>query len=342
MRLMRALGSALVVPVLVIWIAGSRSEASGPTSGSVAIIRVDPHHQNTILAGTGTAQLFRTRDGANSWTPLGFPAALHATLHSVLIDPIHPQTYMVALSSETPSYSGVFRSVDEGTTWQPLNGLNRKQVWSLASWAVDSRVMAAGTQDGIFFTRDGGETWTHTAAQGSAEPHPVVSLAFDPANSYVLYAGTPHLAWKTIDGGKTWKPIHNGMEEDSDIFTIFVDAINPRRLFAGTCGGIYSSRDGGGTWANLANVNSSTPRTYVIARAPYNPSIIFAGTSGGLLQSTDAGVTWRKVSRSPARSIAFDYSNPRRMFVATDSGILRSEDGGAHFVEASQGLYDRP
>jgi photosystem II stability/assembly factor-like uncharacterized protein len=80
----------------------------------------------------------------------------------------------------------------------------------------------------------------------------------------------------------------------------------------------------------------------VIARAPYNPSIIFAGTSGGLLQSTDAGVTWRKVSRSPARSIAFDYSNPRRMFVATDSGILRSEDGGAHFVEASQGLYDRP
>jgi photosystem II stability/assembly factor-like uncharacterized protein len=262
-------------------------------------------------------------------------------LHAVLIDPIKPHTYLVALSSETPSYAGVFRSNDEGATWQPVSDLDRKQVWSLTAWAVDGRVMAAGTQEGIYITHDGGANWTHSAGQASAEPRPVVSLAFDPANSDILYAGTPHLAWKTIDGGKTWLPLHKGMEEDSDIFSIDIDALNPSRLLVGTCGGIYISHDGGRSWANLAGAAGTTSRTYVVARAPLRNRLVFAGTNTGLLQSTDAGATWRRLFRGPVRSIAFDPDKTGRMFVATDQGVLRSEDGGAHFTEASQGLSDR-
>ena len=163
----------------------------------VTVVQADPHHQGTLLAGTAAALLFRSRDGADSWRPLPFPAALRATLHAVLIDPVKPHTYLVAVSSETPLYAGVFRSVDEGATWEQLSGLSQKQVWSLTSWAGDGRVIAAGAQDGVFISRDGGETWTPTSTQGSGGPRPVVSLAFDPANSAILYAGTPHLAWKT-------------------------------------------------------------------------------------------------------------------------------------------------
>jgi photosystem II stability/assembly factor-like uncharacterized protein len=259
----------------------------------------------------------------------------------VLIDPIRPHTYLVALSSETPSYAGVFRSADEGATWQPISDLSLKQVWSLTSWAVDGRVMAAGAQDGVYISRDGGQTWTYSVRQASAGPRPVVSLAFDPANSNILYAGTPHLAWKTSDGGKTWRQIHKGMAEDSDIFSISVDAVNPNHLLVGTCGGIYSSLDGGGTWANLAGTVGVPSRTYVVARAPRSTRVVFAGTSEGLLQSADAGITWRRVFRRAVRSIAFDSGRPGRMFVATDLGVLRSEDGGAHFAEVSQGPYGR-
>jgi photosystem II stability/assembly factor-like uncharacterized protein len=338
MRLIRVIGT-LTVAILAAWIVSLRGQPGGVMSNPVAVVQVDPHDQGTLLAGTAAAMLFRTRDAASSWTQLVFPPALRATLHAVLIDPVNPHTYLVALSSETPMYAGVFRSADDGLTWQPLSDLSRMQVWSLASWPVDGRLMAAGTQDGVYLSRDGGQTWTHTVPQG-AGPRPVVSLAFDPANSSILYAGTPHLVWKTTDGAKTWRLIHRGMKEDSDIFSIAVDAFDRRDLFVGTCGGIYKSRDGGGTWAHLEKAASTQTRTYVVARAPHNASVVFAGTNEGLLESPDAGSTWRPLLRQAVWSIAFDPSKPGRMFVATEVGILRSDDGGSHFTEANHGIYD--
>jgi hypothetical protein len=338
MGLIRVIGM-LTVPIFALWIVSLRGQPGGVFSNPVAIIQVDPNHQGTLLAGTATALLFRTQDAANSWRQLVFPAALHATLHAMLIDPVNSHTYFVALSSETPLYAGVFRSLDDGVTWQQVRDLSRKQVWSLASWPVDGRVMAAGTQDGVYITRDGGQTWVHSAGQSSG-PRPVVSLAFDASNSNTLYAGTPHLVWKTTDGCKTWRLIHRGMEEDSDIFSIAVDSFNPRNLFVGTCGGIYKSRDGGVTWANLGKAVGAQSRTYVVARAPLSSSLIFAGTSEGLLHSPNAGNTWRWLSRRAVWSIAFDSATPGRMYLASDLGILRSDDGGSHFTEANQGIYD--
>jgi len=325
--------------VLTHWMLPPLCGQAGVTlASSMTVIQADPHHRGTLLAGTARALLFRSRDKAESWTPLPFPAALRATLHAMLIDPVRPNVYVVAVSSEIPLYAGIFRSVDEGATWQQLNDLRQKQVWSLAFWAADARVIAAGTQEGVFLTRDGGETWTRISSPGLAGPWPVVSLAFDPSDSDIVYAGTPHLAWKTTDGGATWRRIHRGMQEDSDVFSIDVDWNRPKRLFAGACSGIYRSLDGGGTWVSLERAVGAQFRTYVVTQDPRSANVVYAGTSTGLLQSPDVGRTLRRLSPRMARSIAFDPTDPRRIFVATDQGILRSEDGGTHFMEANQGL----
>ncbi len=336
MPIIRVIG-AVALPSLALCVVSLREQPGRALSNTVAVVQIDPHHRNTLLAGTATAMLFRTRDAGSSWTQLAFPAAFHATLHAVMVDPVDPHTYFVALSSETPTYAGLFRSQDDGATWKEVSDLSRKQVWSLTSWPVDGRVMAAGAQDGVYITRDGGQTWTHNAGQ-SAAPRPVVSLAFDVVQSNTLYAGTPHLAWKTIDGAKTWRLIDRGMQEDSDIFSIAVDFFNPRNVFVGTCGGIYKSHDGGVTWADLAKAAGTQSRTYVVARAPLSNSIIFAGTSEGLLESSNAGNTWQRLYRQAVWSIAFDSARPGRMYVASDTGILRSDDGGSHFTEANQGI----
>ena len=308
---------------------------------SITVVRADPHHQRTLLAGTATALLYRSRDGADSWARLPFPSELRATLHAMIIDPVRANVYLVAVTSEKAQYAGLFRSADEGATWEQISDLRQKQVWSLASWAADSRVIAAGTEEGVFLSRDGGENWKHISPPQDEGPHPVVSLAFDPTHSNILYAGTPHLAWKTSDGGITWRPLHRGMQEDSDVFSIDVDKNRPRRLFAGACSGIYRSLDGGNTWANLERFVGAQPRTYVVAHTPRNANTIFAGTNDGLLLSEDAGATWRMLSGRSVRSLAFDPVDPRRVFLATDVGILRSDDGGGHFTEANHGLYDR-
>jgi len=316
-------------------------EAGNPFLNPLTVIQADPHHQGTLLAGTATALLFRSRDGADSWTPLPFPAELRSTLHAMLIDPARPNVYLVAVSSETPQYAGVFLSVDEGATWEQVQDLRQKQVWSLTTWAADGRVLAVGAQDGVFLTRDGGATWRRTSSPGSASPGPVVALAFDPADSNILYAGTPNLAWKTTDGGASWRPIHKGMQEDSDVFSIGVDWNNRNRLFAGACSGIYRSLDGGRSWVNLEATVGARLRTYVVAHAPLSARVVFAGTSAGLYQSLDGGSTWRKLSAQTARSIAFDPVDPDRIFVATDQGVLRIENGGMQSRHTNQELGKR-
>jgi hypothetical protein len=104
--------------------------------------------------------------------------------------------------------------------------------------------LAAGTVSGIFISHDEGKNWRRIAPAGDMESQPVVSLAFAPDSVRTLYAGTPKLPWKTTDDGKTWNPIHVGILDDSDIFSIVVE---PDRILIGACSGIYRSEDGGVT-----------------------------------------------------------------------------------------------
>jgi photosystem II stability/assembly factor-like uncharacterized protein len=308
---------------------------------AICVIQSDPHHKGTLLAGTATARLFRSRDGGETWSPLPFPGELRSTLHAILIDPAMLNVYWVAVSSEMPQFAGVFRSVDEGVTWQPVPGLEHKQVWALACWKVDPHVIAVGTEEGVYLTRDSGKDWTPLSLSGAAWPRPVVSLAFDPSDANTLYAGTPHLAWKTVDGGSTWHPIPKGMQEDSDIFSLDVDARRRTRLFAAACSGIYRSFDGGSTWSSLERALGGEVRTYVVVRAPDRPNVVYAGTSRGLIVSRDNGATWYRLSAEATRSVAFDSVDSRRVFVATDEGVERIEDGGASVLLTSGGKEER-
>jgi len=228
-----------------------------------------------------------------------------------------------------PQFAGVFCSVNEGVTWQPVPGLERKQVWTLVSWKGDSHVIAVGTEDGVYLTRDGGKDWTLLSLAGTAWPRPVVSLTFDPADANTLYAGTPHLAWKTVDGGSTWYRIPRGMEEDSDIFHLDVDVRRRSHLFAAACSGIYRSLDGGNTWLSLEHALGGQIRTYVITRTRDHPDVVYAGTSVGLIVSRDSGVSWYRLSANATRSVAFDPDDPHRIFVATNEGVLRIDGRGA-------------
>ena len=314
---------------LALFMTPIRGQSDTGLHSPVSLIQADPHHKGTLLAGTATARLFRSRDNGDTWNPLTFPAELRSTLHAILIDPTRPNVYWVAVSSEVLQFAGLFCSVDEGLTWQSVPALERKQVWTLATWSVDSHVIAAGTEDGVYLTRDGGKGWTLLSFSGTAWPHPVVSLTFDPADADTIYAGTPHLAWKTVDGGSTWYRIPRGMEEDSDIFHLDVDMRRRNRLFAAACSGIYRSLDGGSTWSSLERALGGQIRTYVIIRPPDQPDVIYAGTSVGLIVSRDSGANWYRLSADAARSVAFDPDDPHRIFVATNEGVLRVDDRGA-------------
>ncbi len=314
-------------------------EPLGPFGGSAAIVQVD---HRVVVAATSNAQIYRSEDYGDSWKALPFPAQSRASLHALVVDHRHPGVYLVGLSSETPKYSGIMRSSDSGMTWERIPEPGLTEIWSIALWPEDSRVIAAGGEHGLWVTRDGGESWVQVAPRENPEMKPIVSLAFDPWDSNILYAGTPHLAWKTADGGANWQSVHDKMLDDSDVFSILVDDQRRRRIFAATCGGIYRSLDGGADWTRLSEPKGASIRTYHIAQNPLQPNVLLAGTSLELIKSVDSGNTWKKVSSQSTRWIAFDPAEPNRVFAATvEAGLQRSDDAGESFREINQGFSNR-
>ncbi len=306
------------------------------------MVQVDPHHPDVVLAATNNGLLFRSSDAGASWSSVRFPAQLHCVLHAFLIDPQHANTYFAAVSGETSDISGLFKTSDAGASWTLLPGLAGKEVWSIAFSPDDSRTIAAGTHGGVLLSRDGGMSWKAISDSTNREMEVVVSLAFDPVESRTLLAGTPHLPWKTTDGGVTWFPVHTGMIDDSDVFSINVDRVRPQRVFASACSGIYSSPNGGNSWTKLTGAPGASYRTYFIALDPREPQTIFAGTTHGLVKSTDGGHTWRQLSTHLTRFVAFDPHHANRIYVATDDdGIERSDDEGATLQAMNEGFCNR-
>jgi photosystem II stability/assembly factor-like uncharacterized protein len=296
-------------------------------------VATDPHHANVVLAASATGTLYQSRDAGASWKLLQFPAESRAALHAVRYHSIHPGVVFAAVTSERLRYAGVYRSTDSGASWQRLPAMADRQVWSLAISAGGE--IAAGTETGLYLSGDDGDKWQLITPLMDTRIRPIVSLAFDPTQPGTVYVGTPHLAWKTTGLGGKWTAIHDGMPEDSDVFSIAVDPLTPGRLFASACSGLYVSPNGNGAWARVAGISN---RTYFVAPHPSLRGHVYAGTSAGLIWSVDDGAHWQTVSPRIARSIAFDHVNPSRLYIATDSGILRSDDGGNHLTAANQGL----
>jgi photosystem II stability/assembly factor-like uncharacterized protein len=293
------------------------------------------------VAGARNGLIFSSANGGASWNSVPFQAQFAGVLHALEVDPRSTSVWYVGMESSNAWTSGVFQTVDAGRSWTLLPETKGMAVWSLAVWPKNPDVMAAGTGDGVYLTRDRGATWRRISPENDTELRPVVSLAFDPVDSNTVYAGTTHLPWRTTDGGAKWVSIHEGMLDDSDVFSIQVDAQRPDRIFASACSGVYASSNGAAIWKRLETPKGAF-RTHFVALAPKDDNTIFAGTTEGLLKSADGGRSWRKVSAESVKAIAFDPWVAGRIFFASPTGgLLVSTDGGNTLREANVGYTNR-
>lgn len=315
---------------------------SGPWGGAATSLWLDPNSPDTLLAGARNSLLFRTVNGGARWERLPFPRHFSATLTAVMIHPAEPRLYLAAAEAPQSPYAGIWYSEDAGVSWQMARGVEGLSTQALVTWAKDPRRMAAATRDGVWWSTDAGRSWRRISVPYNHELRSVTAVAIDPEDDRVIYAGTTHLPWKTTDGGQSWRSIHDGMLDDSDVFSIFIDPARPARVLASACSGIYSSADGGASWSRFRGIPSEQRRTHVVRLEPGRPDVIYAGTTLGLLRSTDGGITFRRLNRLHVYSLAFDPRDPRRLYLATEgAGIWRSEDGGETAVRVNEGFASR-
>ncbi len=315
----------------------------GPFGGPAGLIAIDRHNPERLIASSRNNNLFLTADGGAHWKRLPFPRMPGSAIEALAIHPRDSNRFYAGIADEHRGFAGLYESCDGGKSWGMLGDLYGKAVFSLAFFPGDPSILAAGTRDGVFLSRDDGKRWSKMQRGSQPAPYPVMSLAFDPENAQILYAGTTHLPWKTSDGGENWAPIHNGMIDDSDVFSIHVNSKMPSRVFASACSGIYASETAGERWRRAQGIPGTDRRTHVVTEDPSYPNIIYAGTTAGLYKSADSGHAWRKLNSLFIRSVKFSPTDSRRIYLATqDRGLLKSTTGGESFEEVNLGFTARP
>ncbi len=320
--------------------------AMGPDGGDVRSLAADPHNPDRIFLGTSTGALFVSNNGGQDWTRFAhLGSGDDYVLDHIAVNPSNTNImYVSAWTAQSQQAGDLFRSTDGGKTWQTLPGMHGKSIRAMAMFAGDPKVLVAGALDGVFRTKDGGDSWERMSPANHADIKNIESIAIDPKDPNVVYAGTWHLAWKTADGGANWQHINKGMIDDSDVFSIIVDHSNPANVFASACSGIYKSTSAGELFSKIQGIPFSARRTRVLKQDPSNPAIVYAGTTEGLWKTTDLGKTWKRVSNPEVvvNDVLVDRRNSNRVLLATDrSGVLASSDGAASWTASNHGYTHR-
>jgi photosystem II stability/assembly factor-like uncharacterized protein len=349
---------ATVFLCVAFMVSGSQSSMAadwsliGPDGGSVRSLTYDPSDANRILLGTSAGQVFVSHDGGDTWAPFAhLGKGDDLVIDHIVFDPTNVETiYAAGWGLYHDDEGDVFRSDDGGATWKVLEGAHGKSIRSLAMAPSDHNVLVIGALDGVFRSRDGGTTWEKMTPDNPevtanySSMRNFVSVAIDPQNPDVVYAGTRHLAWKTADGGKNWHSIHDGMLDDSDVFSIIVDPRTPSHVYASACSGIYRSDNGADLFHRVQGMPHSAIRTRVLKQDPVRSSIVYAGTTGGMWKTVDGGAKWSLVT-SPdvvVNDVLIDPRNPERVMIATDrGGVLVSNDAFAKYQPSNRGFSHR-
>jgi photosystem II stability/assembly factor-like uncharacterized protein len=343
-------GTAVAALTVALVSASSRTEdwkLSGPFGGTATTVAVDPKNPTTVLAGGMSSLLFESDNAGQNWQLLDLPKRVLSEVTSILVDPANSDHYLVGMIAA--SEAGLFESFDHGKTWKSSKDISDFGVRALATAASEPARFVAGTQRGVWLSLNSGKNWTRISDPQNLEMQGITAVAIDPNNPDIIYAGTSHLPWRTQDGGKTWESIHDGMIDDSDVFSIYVDPQHPSKVFASACSGIYSSDDRGGLWHKLLGIPNTSRRTHVVRFEPGTccgdpgvPGAVYAGTTTGLFRSLNDGKTWKTLTNAQVNSLAFDPAQPKHVFLALEhEGVGSSQNGGESINLINEGFIDR-
>jgi hypothetical protein len=263
---------------------------------------------------------------------------------------------------------GVFRSVDNGTSWQPANrGIEHTYIESLlVDPAQPATIYAASPNRGVFRSRDGGQSW-EVANDGLASASAHLLAAH--VDSATLYVTSSDGLYASDDGGDTWVATTLRTRRDdraiSDLsLSAWIDClgVNPNggAIYAcyfdwegspGPAWQLRKSADAGDSWEGLTLPVPGGPIAVAVDRfaaetlyvGTYDP----LGTRPHVLKSSDGGATWNAFTALPGcdafcriRALALDAQPIPTLYAATDSGIYRASTDDMTWTPFNTGIAD--
>ncbi|GJL56949.1 MAG: hypothetical protein NPIRA02_40810 [Nitrospirales bacterium] len=231
----------------------------GTISAIVNQVVFDPQGSQTLYAAT-TVGVFRSTDGGRTWAERMSGMTEINFVVSLAIDPLKPDILYAGTTG------GVYRSKNGTKSWvkvtEGMVAFDAKMasmamgVNNLAIDPNDTRIIYAGTTQGLFKSTNRGNNWTKIGkALGDGY---VSAIQLDPTNSSTIYLATSQGVKKSTDGGTTWNVQSSGIDATS-IRSIQLNPQDSRVLYIGTNGGgLYRTTDRGESWTKLPLTPTST------------------------------------------------------------------------------------
>jgi photosystem II stability/assembly factor-like uncharacterized protein len=238
---------------------------------------------------------------------------------SIQVDAGHPDEVYAS------ACSGLYQSADGAAHWNKLpTPTGAFRTYFVALDPRNTRIVFAGTTEGLLRSEDGGHVWRQVTAQA------VRSIAFDqqvPAR--IFFASSTAGLMVSTDDGKTLRETNAGFTNRN--FTVLTGAkgvLYASSVFEPGSGGIYRTDNYGLRWQRFAGESGLDIR--FLTAAPDQPQTLFAAGYHGLFKSIDGGKTWTgKTSLTAgAGHVSALLALPRNLLLAgTDQGLFRSADG---------------
>jgi photosystem II stability/assembly factor-like uncharacterized protein len=268
--------------------------------------------------------------------------------------PAFPQNAHLYTIYVAPWIGGLFKTTNNGTTWQSLFDKqstlsigdvtlapsNPDIVWVGTGDAFTSRSSYAG--NGIYKSPDGGKSWKN---MGLSDSQHLARIVIDPTNPDIVYvAAMGHLysknsergVFKTTNGGKTWQKVLY-IDDNTGVIDIVMNPRNPAVLYAATYDktrlpwrmingglktGIYKTSDGGRSWTKLAGglpIGQIGRIGLDIYRG--NPEILYA-----IIENENL----RTAVTTPSGA---DAVGPGKRFPTVGDEIYRTDNGGRSWTK---------
>ena len=238
--------------------------------------------------------------------------------------PTSPASGVYALTCLNPYVfagdSGVFRTADNGMTWDPVNnGLNTITIYSLTTIGND---IFATTGLGVFLSTDYGESWI-SRSNGLPTNNTSINCLITSGDN--IFVGCSAFGvYFSSNYGINWIEVNNGLPAGCSVYSM---AALGTVLFAGVWGtGVFVSTDSGSTWVEKTS-GITIPQFYCFT---VSGTYVYVGTNVGVFRTTNNGDDWVEVNNGLTNTVI-------RSFAISASNILAGTWGGGIFLTQNNG-----
>jgi len=271
--------------------------------------------------------VFESVDGGRHWKIVGLAGEVVRTLDRA---PSDPQMWVAG------ARSGVFRSANDGKSWERITPAEDPELQNVDSLAIDPTspdVIYVGTYHLPWKTTDGGKNWT-SIAYGMIDDSDIMSLRIDAKNPRRIFSSACSGIYRSEDAGASWIKLQGIPYLSRRTQQIVQDPQNPGILYAATTAGLWQTADYGESWKRMS-LADAVANAVLVLPGPSGSRVLAGMESQGVLLSDDAANSFRVsndgFSHRVASSLAADPGDLKHLLAAVE-GLLdklwESRDGG--------------